>query len=101
MYPTQEDCMGMILILLQQKPLCVPELCVNIFDRVLNRMQKEFGDLQEVPLDQIRLASWMDEHFPIEWIITCQACDDLLMDNVITLDKTGRMVLTEGFKRLR
>lgn len=100
MYPTAEETRGYIIILLQQKHLSVPELCVNLFDRTLKGLEKECGVPLKVSWEQLKLAEWLNENYPAEWIMTCQGCDELLEDNVVVFNTQGLLQLTDDFNRL-
>jgi len=99
-YPSSEETRGYLILLLQKKPLTVPELCVNLFPAVLKGLQKEFGTPLNVTWEQVQLAQWINEKYPVEWIIVCQGCDDLLEDGVAIFNTMGLLELTDGFKRL-
>ena len=81
-------------ILSQSKEgLCATELCLSLFEYCGKKLSPK-NDFKN-PQVKMKLAEWLSDTYPIEWIITCQAVDELMTDCKIKFNKKGVLVLIE------
>lgn len=87
MYPPNDKCVEKIVVMLAIEPLSIPELCLNMFPRVAKKLIETFGI--NIQMEQLKLAKWIVELYPIEWMITCEACDTCLLYGKVQFNKDG------------
>ena len=88
-YPSASEMQDIVLVFLSSRPLTVPELCVNAFPHLLRKITEKAVELNGMTLTQF--GFWLDQNYPIEWIIVCQAVDELLGDELVEYNELGQL----------
>tara|TARA_B100000900_G_scaffold367947_1_gene344799 strand:+ start:78 stop:380 length:303 start_codon:yes stop_codon:yes gene_type:complete len=89
-YPTAEEAKAYVENILLHKALYPAEVVVYLFKRVAWRLKEEDGNLRTL---QIRdLSAWVEERFPVEFMIVNQALDELSKEKkIIGMIQDGRL----------
>lgn len=82
-------------ILADKKTICPTDLCMKLFKHLAIKVEEKRNKGET--LDQLGLVKYFGNKHTIEWTITCQAIDELLLQGTCILNRNGTISINETY----